>query len=273
MNRKRNFLIGATFVATFVVLGDQPGHRCRRLRPPRRRPAACRCRASKSIRRSRNRCRITGIRGRRSACRSTRRITSGSSIALIRCSPSEQALDDKTGDVLREGAADSRVRSAGQPRSSLGRHRLGQERRLQVALVEPRHHRRSQRQRVDRRQRRRRRHGAEVHEGRKVPAARRRELPGCRQQRDRSLLEGREAVRRCQGRRDVHRGRLRQQARGHHRQHDRQDEAVLGRATATSRTMRTPAATIRPSRSSSSSARRCTAPSCRTTTSSTSATA
>ena len=65
MNRKRNVLIGATFVATFAALASARAY-CRRLHPRRRRPAVCRCRASKSIRPSRNRCRIIGIRDRRS---------------------------------------------------------------------------------------------------------------------------------------------------------------------------------------------------------------
>ena len=57
------------------------------------------------------------------------------------------------------GAAGARVRSGRQPRRHLGRPGPG----LRVARVEPRHHRRSQGQRLDRRQRRHRHPRAEVH--------------------------------------------------------------------------------------------------------------
>jgi hypothetical protein len=65
------------------------------------------------------------------------------------------------------------------PCSALGRRG---HRRLQMAGVEPRHHHRSQGQRLDRRQRRRRRHGPEVHAGRQVPDAGRQEGRADRQQ-------------------------------------------------------------------------------------------
>ena len=73
--------------------------------------------------------------------------------------------------------------------------------------------------------------------------------------------------------RGLHRRRLRQQARRRDRRRHRQVQALSGAPTATSRTTRTSAATTRARRPRSSSATRCTAPSCRRTAWSTSATA
>ena len=72
--------------------------------------------------------------------------------------------------VLPARPARARVRPGRQPARQLGRPRHG-DRRLRLAGVEPRHHRRPHGQRLDRRQRRRRRPRAEVHAQRRVPAA------------------------------------------------------------------------------------------------------
>ena len=65
--------------------------------------------------------------------------------------PSEAARDHESAHrpVLRSRSADSRIRSGRQPPQTLGRPRRG----LRVAGLEPRHHRRLQRQRLDRRER------------------------------------------------------------------------------------------------------------------------
>ena len=97
---------------------------------------------------------------------------------------------------------------------------------LRLAVVEPRHLRRSRRQRVDRRQRPGRLAHREVHQGRQVPGAvrqarRARERQGRAgqadvrrgQQRPGELRPRREDLRRSQGERGLHRRRLLQQPR------------------------------------------------------------
>ena len=127
----------------------------------------------------------TGTRDRRSASAWTRRITSGSSIA-----PDSLSRDAKRRSTTRPARAARRRRRFS---SSISRATCcatgaaATVRRLSVAGVEPRHHDRSQRQRLDRRQRRRRRPRAEVHAGRQVPdAMSARRVSRRRQQRARS---------------------------------------------------------------------------------------
>ena len=81
-----------------------------------------------------------------------------------------------------------------------------------------------------------------------------------------------EDLRRSENQRGVHRRRLRQQARRRHRCRHGQVQALLGRVRQQAGRHRTSAATIPTRRPRSSSARRCTAPSCPSTGSSTSAT-
>ena len=164
-----------------------------RAQPPQRRP-----RSSKSIRSGRSRCPITGCWARRSACRWTPRITSGSSIGPQTVEDNFKAADSEppigvcckvAPPVLEFDQAGNLVGSWGGPGAG-----------LRVAGQQPRHHRRSQGQRLDRRQRQHRHADPEVHEGRQVPAADRQAGRAQRQQRRRELLAAGEDLRRSRRR-------------------------------------------------------------------------
>ena len=141
--------------------------------------------------------------------------------------------------VLRRRAAGARVRSR---RAIWLSHWGGPGARLRVADVEPRHHHRPQRQRLDRRQRPGRLAGPQVQRERQVPAAgRARPTPAWasdagrqadlrrRQQRPDVVRPRREDLRRPVGQRGVSRRRLLEQARRDRRRRHRQAETVLGR--------------------------------------------
>ena len=152
MTRRRTLWVGATFLSLLVALGAAQAQleRTRRRRPagtveaprfevdpfwPKPLPNHW-------------------VLGRRSASGSTRRITSGSSIATRRRSATnEKALraEPPTATAARGAPPVLEFDHGGQPRRPLGRPGRG----LRLAAVEPRHHHRPQGQRLDRRQRRR----------------------------------------------------------------------------------------------------------------------
>src|SRR5437879_5336903 len=127
--------------------------------------------------------------------------------------------------MLPRRAAGAGVRPGRQPGAALGRPGSG----LRVARVEPWHLRRPQGQCLDRRQRREGRAGAEVHQGRQVPAAGGQIRQQQRQQRPGELRPRGEDLRRPEDQRGVRRRRLPEQARRRARRRHRQDEALLGR--------------------------------------------
>ena len=243
--------------------GDAPRH-------PRRPRRACRrvgrgrhrARASRSIRSGRSRCRTTGCSARRSACRSTRSdhvwIIHRHAIAEPR-TESERAAEPAD----RRRAARPRRRSSsstgGQPRRPWGGPGAG----LRLADVEPRHHRRSQGQRLDRRQRRQGRARPEVHARRQVPAADRQAGARTqRQQRPENFWPRREDLRSTPKANEAY------VADGYgnkrvvvHRRGRPASASATGARTATSPTTPTSAATIPTRRPRSSSAIPCTAPS------------
>ena len=216
-------------------------------------------RVLKSIRSGRSRCRTDwslgqtiGVCGR---CAGPRLDHSSRRLARSQ----RGARDDESADreMLRAGSAGSRVRSAGQPGRALGR----QGTRLRLAGVEPRHHGRLQRQRLDRRQRpgpgawrgsraRRRAAARPSHDesqaggtqgyfndsmvlkftqGRKVPDADRQARPEQGQQRRREPPAAGQDVRGQDGQRSVRRRRIRQPSRDRVRRGHRQVQAALGR--------------------------------------------
>ena len=93
--------------------------------------------------------------------------------------------------VLQGRAAGAGLRPGRQPREVVGRPGPG----LRLAGQQPRHHRRSQGQRLAGRQRRQGHAGPEVHERRQVPAADRQARRPQRQQRHRELLAADEDLR------------------------------------------------------------------------------
>ena len=223
-------------------------------------------------------------RQRRSASASTRRTTSGSSTAARPTLNNENAASSSRSAECCQAAPPVLVfDKSGQRRPQLGRAGPG----LRLAGVEPRHLRRSHRQRLDRRQRPGRLAHREVHAGRQVRrAVRQARTCGRRgknaqgdptlrreQQRPGQLRPRREDHRRSESQRGLHRRRLLESPRRRARRGDRQDEAVLGRVRREAATTRPSARTIRPRRRPSSSATRCTARICPTTACSTSATA
>ena len=170
--------------------------------------------------------------------------------------------------VLLPRAARARVRPGRHPRQLLGRPR----RRLRVAGLEPRHLRRPHGQRVDRRQRRPRLASPEVHPPRQLPDAGRPLGRQRRQQRHRELRPAwpryswtRRTTRRTSPTAISTSGSSCSTPRP-------APSSASGAPTATRPTTPTSAATTRTPSPRSSSARRCIAPSCRTTASSTSAT-
>ena len=201
---------------------------------------------------------------------SMRRITSGSCIGDNLLGANEAAAEPESADrvVLRQGAAGPRVRSRRQRRRPLGRPRgraTTGRRRITASRSITRATSGSARNDGNRRAR------PEVHEGRQVPDAVRQAGPEQGQQRSRELRPAGEDLRGREGQRGVHRRRLRQQARRRHRRRHRQVQALLGRLRQQAGRHQPRALRPEGAARASSSARRCTAPTCRTTASSTSA--
>ena len=191
--------------------------------------------------------------------------------------------------IAARRAAGARIRRSRQSDRPLGRSRPG----LRLARLEPRHHRRLQRQRVDRRQRPRpAAPGDAPVEGQCAAAAPFNDnmilkftqdgkflmqigKPGqSKGSNDIENLKGAgEDVRRSEDQRTVRRRRLRQPSRDRVRRRHRQVQAALGRLRPQARRHQSRAATIPMLRPRSSSAIRCIAPSSRTTACSMSATA
>ena len=154
---KRNAAVAAGFVIVTAALG----HRLARARSPRGGAGRRRRRAGAALR---GRSAVAQAAAepldprpddrRVGRCAGSRLDHSSRRLARAR----RGARDDHPADgaVLRAGAAGPRVRRGRQPDRPLGRARPG----LRLARLESRHHRRLQRQRLDRRQRPRRAAGA-----------------------------------------------------------------------------------------------------------------
>ena len=228
-----------------------------------------------------------GARQRRSACRSMRRITSGSFIAPARSKPKETYADART-RRRRECCAPAPPVLEFDEAGNLVGHWGGPGAGLRLAGFEPRHHGRLQRQRLDRRQRPRRRSGG----GWKGGRSRAGRAPGrARSFNDNMVLkftqDGKflmqigkpdqskgsndienlkaagEDVRRPEDQRTVRRRRLRQPARDRLRRRHRQVQAPLGRLRQQAGRHATLGRYNPSARPRSSSAIRCTAPSSR----------
>ena len=260
----------------FVALAGRARRRSRRARQRAEAQAQGRGRwrrGSRSIRCGRSRCRITGSSGRSIGVGVDAKdhVWIVHRDNLLDAERSRREPESATGDVLRRRRR--RCSSSIQPGNllaPLGRAGRG----LRVAGVEPRHHRSTTR----------------ATSGSAATAATDAHIlkftqdgkflmqigkPGQskRQQRHRELRPAREDLRRREGQRGVRRRRLRQQARRRHRRRHRQVQALLGRLRQQAGRHQLRRATIPTRRPRSSSASRCTAPSCRTTAWSTSATA
>ncbi len=211
-----------------------------------------------------------GARERHRRRRSTRRITSGSfTAARARSTPrkSTRRPNRRSAECCIPAPPVIEFDQQGNVVHAWG----GPGRGLRVAGVQPRHHHRLQRHRLDRRQRRQRRPDPEVHARRQVRQAVRVLVRQRRQQRPVGVQQGRQDVSRRAEQRGLRGGWLRQQARRRHRHGHRARSSATGAPTGTSRATRRSAPTIRRRRPRSSSGTPSTAPSCRATTWSTSA--
>ncbi len=178
---KRRSLVGALFADARSRRSASDRSRSIGARRRRGRRRRCRRRASKSIRCGRSRCRTTGFSARPSASRSTRRITSGSSIAPARSKPGEvhATTTPPTAQCCAPAPPVLEFDRAG----NLIGHWGGPGPGLRLARFESRHHRRLQGQRLDRRQRPRTRRP-------RAAAAARRRRRGQNRQQDESQTGG-----------------------------------------------------------------------------------